>query len=130
MYKELSGQDYREFRKAQNIIEGEMEYYKWVKEIPFICFPDKYEVKIIPPFGGAVVRFLIQVKEHPELGTRSIYLDCYDILGSGGEPYWELFPCETSDVFRCPMNDTQALLDALDASDYSGTYEEALDGQA
>ena len=119
-------QDYLKFHQAKNLVENKMEYSKWVKEIPFISFPDKYEVKIIPPYGGAVVRFIIQVKGRPELGTRSIYLDCYDVLGYVGRPYWELYPDITGDVFRCYMEDTQALLDALDESDVCGMCEEGI----
>ena len=107
---------YYEISMAQAIVGKGMEYYKWAKEIPFIHFPDKYEVKIIPPFGGAVARFIVQQREWRELGTRSIYLDCYDRLGCFGEPYWELFPCAGDDVYRCRMDDTQALLDAIEES--------------
>lgn len=42
----------------------------------------------------------------------SIYLDCYDMLGFFGEPYWELYPI-SEDTFRCKMLDTDALLNAI-----------------
>jgi hypothetical protein len=42
----------------------------------------------------------------------SIYLDCYDSLGSYGKPYWEVYPHE-SDVYRCDMADTESLLNAI-----------------
>lgn len=40
-----------------------MESRKWTQEIPFLQFQSDWEVKIIPPFAGAVIRFLIKKKE-------------------------------------------------------------------
>ena len=105
--KKLEYKDLETVFKAESI----MEYYKWVKEIPFIKFKAHWNVKITPPFAGAVVRFRIE-SNGVEL---SVYLDCYDRLGYFGEPYWELFP-HNDDVFRCKMNDTESLLKAISES--------------
>lgn len=87
------------------------EYEKWIKEIPYIKFKKEWEVKVIPPFMGAIVRFKIKYKGF----TISVYLDCYDLLGWYGEPYWEIYPyCE--DVFRCNLRDTKSLLNAIEDS--------------
>ena len=59
------------------------EWEKWTKEIPYINFPERFEVKIIPPFTGAVIRFLVRDKEYPSASV-SVYLDCYEILGIYG----------------------------------------------
>ena len=88
-----------------------MEYGKWGAEIPYITFPTDWQVKIIPPFGGAVVRFRVR-KGDVEV---SVYLDCYDNLGCYGKPYWEVHPHD-DDVFRCDMEDTEALLKAISES--------------
>ena len=89
------------------------EWMKWVKEIPYIQFKKEWLVKTIPPFGGAVARFLVS---EPGIEKRvSIYLDCYDLLGCFGEPYWEVYPYD-GDVFRCKMNDTKTLLEAIQKS--------------
>ena len=85
-----------------------MEHSKWLKEIPYIQFPDDWQVQISPPFAGAVVRFRV-IKDKAEV---SIYLDCYDKLGCYGEPYWEVYPHE-GDVYRCDMDDTKSLLNAI-----------------
>lgn len=116
---------YYRLMDALILVEKEMEYMKWVEAIPYINFPDKYEIKIIPPFRGAIVRFIVQIREQPELGTRSVYLDCYDRLGHFGEPYWELYPCAGEDVYRCRMDDVQALLEAIEES----YCKEAMNGQ-
>lgn len=90
-------------------VENIQEYKKWEKLIPFIKFPADWEIKIIPPFGGAVLRFVVRRGEN----IVSVYLDCYDRLGSYGEPYWEIYPCKP-DTYRCPMNEVDDLLEAID----------------
>ena len=98
---------------AQIRIEKEMEYDRWYKEIPFIKFPASWEVKIIPPFGGAVVRFRVRNTRGKEI---SVYLDCYDTLGCYGSPYWEIFPAADDDIARYAMNDIDGLLKGLKAA--------------
>lgn len=88
-----------------------LEYDKWIRDIPYIKFPASWEVQITPPFGGAVVRFRVMVGS----ADVSIYLDCYDLIGFYGEPYWEIYPLN-DDVYRCDMNDTTSLLTAISDS--------------
>jgi len=85
-----------------------MEHKKWAEQIPYISFPAEWKVKIIPPFGGAVIRFYVM----QETAKVSAYLDCYDNIGYCGEPYWEIYPYK-SDVFRCGMYETDKLLEAI-----------------
>ena len=85
----------------------EYEWSKWRGEIPSIKFKQEWEVRIIPPFAGAIVRFVVD-------GV-SVYLDCYDILGCFGEPYWEIYPYE-GDTYRCKMNNVDELLEAIQHS--------------
>jgi hypothetical protein len=84
---------------------------KWRVEIPYIKFNSDWEVKIIPPSTGAIVRFLIKCDK----STVSVYLDCYDLLGYYRAPYWEVFSYRDN-TFRCAMNDTKSLLKAIDIS--------------
>lgn len=92
----------------------EFEWEKWLKEIPYLTFPEHLEVKVIPPFTGAIIRFLIRDKKYHEAEV-SIYLDCYSILGASSEPYWEIYPYE-QDVFRCGMNETKELIEGVEHS--------------
>ena len=98
---------YEDFLKVYEV-ERIMEYTNWCGEIPYITFPSDWQVQVIPPFAGAVVRFKIKKGD----ASVSIYLDCYDILGCYGQPYWEVYPHE-DDVFRCDMEDTETLLRAI-----------------
>lgn len=66
--------------------------------------------KAIPPFGGALVRY--RVKDTATGKTVSVYLDCYDLLGYFGSPYWEVYPCG-EDVGRCHMSNVDSLLEMI-----------------
>lgn len=87
-------------------MDTEFEWRKWGAEIPYIKFPESWEVKIIPPFTGAIIRFRIKKNAKEDI---SVYLDCYDMLGMYGEPYWEVYPVN-GDVERIKMSDVKELI--------------------
>lgn len=86
-----------------------MEHDKWNKEIPFIELPEGYKIKVIPPFAGAIVRFLVKKQDV----SVSVYLDCYDNLGCMNKPYWEIYPASNHDTFRCYIHETDDLIAAI-----------------
>lgn len=90
-------------------VEYAEEWREWVTQIPSLSFPSDWQVKVIPPFSGAMVRFQITTKAG---GWTSVYLDCFDQLGFVGEPYWEVYPYD-GDTYRCMMNETTKLLRAI-----------------
>lgn len=90
------------------------EYYrKWIDKLPSFNFDPSWNVKIIPPFAGAAVRF--QVKRGD--AHVSIYADFDSSLGYWGddEPYWEIYPFG-DDTWRCGINDTEDLLKHIELS--------------
>ena len=89
-------------------IERNEEWRGWIESIPYLQFPPEWEVKVIPPFGGAMVRFLVKSEGH----TVSVYLDCHAALGAVDTPYWEVCPYD-DDVWRCGMKDTNELMGAI-----------------
>lgn len=96
--------------KASEAYNRIFECEKWKDKIPYLNFKSDWHVKILPPLNGAVIRFWIKSGR----ADLSVYLDCYEILGyQGGKPYWELCPYK-DDVFRCGMDDTNALLSAIE----------------
>lgn len=89
-------------------LEGQEKWREWVSKIPAIKFDPEWEVKVIPPFGGAMARFVVLAGEK----RVSIYLDCSDNLGCVGEPYWEVHPVD-GDCARHLMADTDGLLKSI-----------------
>jgi hypothetical protein len=90
-------------------IERYESWLEWTKKIPHLRFEKEWKVQIIPPFGGAIARFIVENTS----GKRcSIYLDVFDKLGYVGEPYWEVYDFETEpEIFL--MEDTDGLLDYI-----------------
>lgn len=92
-------------------IENQEKWRDYIKTIPAIKFNPEWGIKVIPPFGGAFARFIVEFNGK----TASIYLDCNDSLGCMGEPYWEVYPVG-DDVGRCLMAETDELLSLINES--------------
>lgn len=97
-------------------IENTERWREWIDEIPVLQFPSEWFVRVIPPHGGALVRFQVHLDE----AFVSVYLDCYDHLGFFGAPYWEAYPYPyeyedeiSMDTFRCGIKEDEALLSAI-----------------
>ena len=56
----------------------------------YIPLREGYQFKVIPPFGGALMRFKILHKSSNR--DFSIYFDAHDALGVVGYPYFEVYP--------------------------------------
>jgi hypothetical protein len=94
---------------ANKQMEKLFEWDKWRNEIPYIKFDPEWKVKVIPPFGDAVVRFVVTDGHN----TISVYLDCYDNPGHYGSPYWEIYPSDDGDVERYSINDVEHLVEGI-----------------
>ena len=92
-------------------VERDEDWRKWIEKIPALNFKEDWDVKVIPPFGGAIARVMIVKKGNPEKHV-SVYLDCYDALGCMGEPYWEMYPYE-GDTYRALLNNTDDLIEKI-----------------
>ena len=78
---------------------------QWVSKIPALHFDRDWNVRIIPPFGGALARFQVRKGDN----FASVYFDAYDRLGLEGHPYFELYPWE-NDVKRYSINEVDELI--------------------
>jgi len=90
------------------------EVFKWqerITKIPFITFPSHWEVKIIPPIGGVIIRFL--VRRPYTKGEVSVYLDFDAMLSINTNPYWEVYPYN-GDVGRCGVKNIEKLLKMIE----------------
>ena len=99
-----------DLRTERLTIERAEGWRDWVRIIPTIRFDADWDVQIVPPFGGAAARFMVNKND---MGI-SVYLDCNDALGSMGKPYWEAYPMgEEGDTARFFMPEAEKLIDAI-----------------
>jgi hypothetical protein len=82
-------------------------------EMPYLDFPSHWLVSIIPPFGGAVIRFRVRKKGYEGTDCVSIYLDMDNHIGFMEKPYWEVYEVD-GDCFRCYMSETDKLIEAIE----------------
>lgn len=102
--------------RERHAVETHYEWSKWQTDVPYLTFREDWKVRVIPPFGGAVVRFLVRRDDTPEGEVVSVYLDCYGELGAMDRPYWEIYPAEDGDTDRFYMAETDELLAGIAAS--------------
>lgn len=88
--------------QAGGVLRGTLTRYRieeaenwrgWCDSMPFLPFPSSWEVRILPPFGGALARF--SVRKRGGTRTVSVYFDAYGTLGAATD-YWEVFCGEMS----------------------------------
>lgn len=98
----------RDLMSARYAVESGYEFRKWAGVIPALQFLPEWKIKVIPPFGGAIARFIVV----SEFGNISVYLDAYDELGCmDHKPYWEIYPgADGQDPDRFWMNETEELI--------------------
>ena len=89
-------------------IEKQEDWRNWIANIPTLTFDPDWQIRIIPPVSGALVRFQVTKGK----AWVSVYLDVFDALGFVGTPYWEVYPVN-DDTARCLMNETDELLDFI-----------------
>ena len=110
MFDEIS---YLEVSRAETIVSTKYEWRKWAREIPYLKVPDNWEIRAIPPFGGALIRYNIKCNNF----VISVYLDAYDSLGCMDmKPYWEIHPSADDDCERFYMHEIDKLMDGLQRS--------------
>lgn len=108
-------EDKMRLHRARFEIEKVFEYRKWVEEIPDLDFPSGWMIRPIPPFAGAIVRFLVRRPDTPEGQRVSVYLDCYANLGATYQPYWEIYPgTKEGDTDRVYLNETGELMQSIE----------------
>lgn len=90
-----------------------LEWDAHIWEIPYLKFPADWEVKLMPPFMGAMLRFHVKKPGMSEQDTVSVYLDVADVLGIVGQPYWEIYPASHGDTERILLTHSEDLLPAI-----------------
>ena len=82
----------RDYNQAisRSKLEREENRDKHAKDMPFISIREGYQIQIIPPFGGAMLRF--RILHNASNKEYSIYYDVNNSLGIEDEPYYEVYP--------------------------------------
>jgi hypothetical protein len=115
----MLNEDWKKRMDAQIAWDTNFEAREWVSKIPYLSFPSDVEYKAIPPFGGAVARFMVKKGDK----TVSCYLDCYDNLGYMSQPYFEIYPYK-GDTYRFYLNEAddlvEKIVEELDRTDEEG----------
>lgn len=63
---------------------------KWSDiKIPPLRFPEGWAIQLVPPFAGAVARFIATNTHGAKV---SVYYDAHGALGACDTPYWEAYP--------------------------------------
>lgn len=86
---EFKSADLADFSRHE--IEEKLQWRLLGAEVPFLDIPRNLQIKIIPPFAGASMRFLARDKKNPDKAI-SVYFDAHNSLGFMGCPYWEIYP--------------------------------------
>lgn len=94
-------------------LERDEKWRDCIDAMPYLRFPESWEVAVIPPFAGAMARFWVRRgKAHV-----SVYADFHNVLGCVGEPYWEIHPsADLEDCDRFLLNETDDLIAGIEAS--------------
>lgn len=95
---------------ARAELECAEDWNQVIRDIPALRFPSAWSVKIIPPFGGAMVRFIAAIGEGASV---SVYADFHEALGYFGEPHWEIYPGVSGENERFAIAETGALIDEI-----------------
>ena len=96
-------------------IEIEECWKQWAKDIPSLNFDSDWNVKIIPPFANALIRFCVEKNGK----SVSVYFDGYSQLGYMVDendepiPYWEVYTSDDDYPHRYLMNETTELIDYI-----------------
>lgn len=97
--------------------ERSMQFREYIDKMPFLNFPPKWEVSIIPPFAGAMVRFRARLKGHGKTGPWvSVYFDAHENLGYCGGPHWEIYPNKDGESERFLLGEEKQMLEAIGIS--------------
>ncbi len=85
------------------------ESMEWIDKIPWIRWPNGWDVKAIFPFAGVMVRYLVR---DPETGSEvSIFLDCHKSLTIHA-PCWEVY-AYGDNTMQCEIDDVDTLLSII-----------------
>lgn len=94
-------------------VEQMHDFRGWARKLPAFHFDKEWDVKIIPPFAGAIIRFVIDYNEKHV----SVYFDAYSELGwmcDNDEqpiPYFEYY--DSVDTHRYYLDESEQMMNDI-----------------
>lgn len=94
-------------------IEQICDYRGWARKLPAFHFDKEWDVLIVPPFAGAIIRFVISYNGK----YVSVYFDAYSELGWMYDkneqpiPYFEYYDGE--DTYRYLINESEQMMNDI-----------------
>lgn len=112
-YNSIKSRNDKEYNSiiSRSYIETKEEWRKWCDKIPTMKFDSDWNVKIIPPFAGALARFQISKNDN----FVSVYFDAFSMLGymydKAGNPipYYEVY--DGYDTWRYLLDETDKMME-------------------
>lgn len=107
-------------------VESDEKWREWSRKMPALHFKPEWDVVIIPPFGGALVRFRIDYNGK----YVSVYFDAYSKLGYMYDeedrpiPYWEIYPNSDGSVSRFYMDEIDDMMEEIEEILSNKNFEE------
>lgn len=93
-------------------IEEKEQWRLWIKKMPKLHFDPDWEVQIIPPCLGALIRFWITKGDK----FVSVYFDGYSRLGfvsdndGNAVPYFEIYDDTSGDIYRYLLDESEEMM--------------------
>lgn len=94
-------------------VEQMHDFRGWARKLPAFHFDKEWDVKIIPPFAGAIIRFVIDYNEKHV----SVYFDAYSELGWMYDkdeqpiPYFEYY--DGVDAHRYYLDESEQMMNDI-----------------
>lgn len=87
-------------------VENDENWSEIIPQIPALQFPASWSVQIVPPFAGAMARFVVTKGD----ARVSVYADFYERLGCFGQPHWEIYPAASGGNERFAIGEADTLI--------------------
>ncbi len=89
-------------------IDRDDKWLEWECKIPELNFDSSWNVRIIPPFAGALIRFKVFKGDK----YCSVFLDVFNNLGWQKKAYWGVLSY-TDDEYEIAMDNVEELMKVI-----------------
>lgn len=99
-------------------LESTENWRGFCPSLPYFSFPPEWEVRTLPPFGGALLRFSVRKRGGGK--EISVYFDVFDVFDALGfadqQQYWEIYPDSYGDLQRFLTHELKEMFEEINKS--------------